>query len=370
MGSAAILLAELENAVSRGSHSRRTQMLRTVTDLFLCNASSFREEQVALFDDIIGRLARDIETNIRAELARRLAPIDNAPINLMTTLARDSEAEVASPVLARSEVIGESILLETARAKSQDFLLAISQRRSLSEPITDVLVQRGDRTVVRTVASNQGASFSEFGFTTLIRRSGGDDELAYIVGSRRDIPPRQFQQLVLKASDLVRTRLLESDPGSAEQVDELLARLAGRIEAKLKLVPRDYADARLRLERLQRVGQLDETELLTCVRAGKFKEMVVALALMSGLSIEVVERAMLGEHHELLMIIVRACALSWTTVKQTLAVLNSARGLHRGDFDNEFNMFHKLQIATAQRTVRFLLARQAATVPAGAEAAR
>jgi len=28
MGSAAILLAELENAVSRGSHSRRTQMLR------------------------------------------------------------------------------------------------------------------------------------------------------------------------------------------------------------------------------------------------------------------------------------------------------------------------------------------------------
>ena len=61
-----------------------------------------------------------------------------------------------------------------ARARGQDHLLAISKRDTLSERVTDVLVNRGDQVVVRSVAGNDGARFSEGGLTRLLDKARGD----------------------------------------------------------------------------------------------------------------------------------------------------------------------------------------------------
>ena len=164
------LLDELEGALASGNINRRIDILTRITDLFINGANSYSEDQVGVFDDIMARLVNTIEAKARAKLAHRLAPIANAPSNVIHMLAFDDDIEVASPVLAQSARLDDRDLVTAGRNKSQQHLFAIAQRRSLSEAVTDVLVERGDRDVVHSVVRNVGARFSDAGFRMLVKR--------------------------------------------------------------------------------------------------------------------------------------------------------------------------------------------------------
>jgi hypothetical protein len=104
-------------------------------------------------------------------------------------------------------------LVANARTKSQPHLLTISKRKSLEDAVTDVLVTRGNREVVNSVANNDGARFSGFGFLHMIKRAEGYSILAEQLGLRKDIPRHLFQQLIAKASDDARKRTRASRHG-------------------------------------------------------------------------------------------------------------------------------------------------------------
>src|SRR5215470_7048586 len=129
------LITELEDAISCGSVDRRIDTLRRVCDLFETGASMYSDEQVELFDDVIGRLAASIEAKARAELSNRLAPIANAPIKVVKNVAADDLIEGAGPVLAQCARLDDEDLIGSARDKGQGHLLAIAQRTSLSEAV-------------------------------------------------------------------------------------------------------------------------------------------------------------------------------------------------------------------------------------------
>src|SRR5436305_286858 len=81
----------------------------------------------------------------------RLARVPNAPAGVIRMLAFDAAIEVARPGLRGYERLAEHDLVANASSKGQLHLAAISERTSLSEAVTDVLVARGDRQVVHTV---------------------------------------------------------------------------------------------------------------------------------------------------------------------------------------------------------------------------
>src|ERR1700726_4563556 len=110
------------------------------TDLFVGGAEQYSEEQIDLFDEVFNRLVIDLETAVRAILANRLAPIPNAPRTIIRSLAFDDSIEVAGPVLTYSERLDDSALIYNASVKGRPHLLAISQRHSLAESVTDLLV--------------------------------------------------------------------------------------------------------------------------------------------------------------------------------------------------------------------------------------
>ena len=93
--------------------------------LFLDGAEHFNDEHVALFDDVIGYLIEEIEAKALAELARRLAPVPNAPHGVVRTLAKNDDIAVAGPVLQQAR-LAEPDLIHIAETKSQAHLLALS----------------------------------------------------------------------------------------------------------------------------------------------------------------------------------------------------------------------------------------------------
>jgi len=347
------LIGELEHAIASGTAERRVASLWHVTDLFITGASRYSDEQISLFDDVITRLAAQIEVTARAKLARLLAPVANAPLATIRALAFDREIEVAGPVLARSERLDEATLRENAATQSQLHLLAISRRRSLSEAITEVLVERGDSRVARAVTRNGGARFSDAGFEMLVKRSAGDDVLAERLGLRSDIPRHHFLRLVARASDAVRAKLAAANPDAAGEIRSVVTEVVEKLHAEAVIQSGDYAAARRKLEALQRAGALSEATVYECAKARRFEETVAALALMCGVPIEVAETAMLDDAPDTTLILAKATGLSWTTVKFVLLLRAGGHGVSARELEDALKSYEQLSDESAQLAVGF-----------------
>lgn len=355
MGSPASLLPELEDVVQHGSAEKRAETLRRITSLFLDGASGFRDHHVALFDDVIGYLIDEIEAKALAELARRIAPVPNAPVGVVNKLANNDDIEVAGPVLQQAR-LEEPELMRIAETKSQAHLLAVSTRLGIGEALSDILVARGDREVARSIATNQNARLSEQAFTTLVQRAEQDGVLAEKVGQRTDIPPRLFRQLLMQASDVVQKRLLaQAKPDTQLEIRKILAKVTDEVAAKA--APRNYAAALAKVRALHKERKLTEVDIVEFANSGQYEETIAALATVCAVPVEVVDRLMNGERADPVLILARSVGFGWPTVKAVMAARPGNKPTAQV-LESAFENFERLTAATAQRVVRFWQVRQ------------
>ena len=352
-------LTELEEVLNHGPADKRVKTLRRVTDLFVFGASHFSEDHVKMFDGVFRHLMANIETSARAALAERLKSVQNAPAGVIRELALDDDIAVAGPVLAESMRIDNSSLVETARTKSQPHLMAISRRKEIPDTVTDVLVERGDRDVALTIAHNKGARFSETGYVRLVKRSQGDDELARTVGSRPEIPRQHFLRLLSTASNAVREALQTAHPELASHVESVVDKVASDIQRQAAL-SHDYTAARDLIENMKHANNLAERDIDAFARAGKFAETAVALSVMGDLPLTLVERAMIFDREEMILLVAKAMGLSWATTRAILMLCAGRKGLSADTVDNCRSLYNKLKPETAAQVIAFQRSRRPA----------
>src|ERR1017187_6887927 len=101
MNHAKTFLRDLDDAVLRGTSESRMKALWHTTDLMM--TGRYSDDEIWTFGEVIGRLADEIEVAARAQLAKRLARFDRAPVNIIHKLAFDDAIEVAGPILRESK---------------------------------------------------------------------------------------------------------------------------------------------------------------------------------------------------------------------------------------------------------------------------
>ena len=352
MSASASLIPELENVIQNGSQEKRALMLKRIARLFSDGATSFNEDHVGLFDDVLCRLVVEIETKARAELAERFAPINNAPGELMRKLANDDDIAVAGPVIAQSVRLDETDLVSIAKTKGQAHLVAISGRSGIGEAVTDVLVRRGDSDVIHGVVQNPSAKLSEGGFSALVRRAEGDGVLAEKVGARPDIPPHLFRDLLVRATAVVQQRLLQSaKPETKAEIQRVLDKVSKEFGKSAAI--RDYTAAQAAVTALHQAGKLNEAKLAEFANDKKYEETVASLAVLCGVPIEAADRLMNGDRPDPILILCKAAGYNWMTVRAIIMSRPSAKGTSSQSLDAAYANFEKLTAATAQRVVRF-----------------
>ncbi len=165
------LIDQLESALGGTTLARRADILRKVTDLFLLRSGAFSEDQIALFDTVMGKLLDTIESSARAQFGSRIARLPDAPrgvVRLLPLIMPSRSQAPCSPTANGWTTTRWSIPRKPgARTISWRFRDA----RILVEAVTDVLVERGNRAVVAATAHNNGARFSDFGVSTLVRKA-------------------------------------------------------------------------------------------------------------------------------------------------------------------------------------------------------
>lgn len=357
------LIAQLEHAIQSGSKDKRIDTMRRVTDLFVISADRLNDQQVELFDDVLGHLIRKIEGKAIAELSRRLGPISNAPSGVVQRLARHDDIAVAEPILTQSVHLSDKDLVEIANTKTQAHLLAISARSEIGTTVTDVLLHRGDRNVFHKLADNSGANFSERGFATLVQHSERDEHLAQKVGLRLDVPPQLFQELLTRATEAVRSRLLAlAGPESRHRIQRVLAAISedARHEAGFQN-EHDYAQAHAQMLAMQSKGELNEAVLFEFAKAGRYADTTAALSLLCEAPLHLVKNLMQSEHREALLIPCKAAGLDWPTARAILISRSAGRTVSEQDIDSARADYFKLSPESAKRVLRFWQVRHTAS---------
>jgi hypothetical protein len=214
-------ISELEAAISSRSNTTGA-MLHQVTDLFLINAGRYSGEHLAAYDEVLNLLINKVDAAAREALARKLAPASQAPADTIRSLAFDESIDVAEPVLTQSKALNDDVLIDCIASGRQKHMLAIATRNKLSEAVCDQLITKGDTNVLGAVVQNPGASISEVSFGVLVDRSGADDWLSECIARRPDLPQHHFQELVSRASEVVRRRLIAASPHQRDLIAAIM----------------------------------------------------------------------------------------------------------------------------------------------------
>jgi uncharacterized protein (DUF2336 family) len=360
MSVAMSLIPGLDEIVRNGDPQRRAEAARRIADLFLAGAANFRPDHVELFDGVLIDLVPHSELAVRAALAERLSALDNAPRGLVGQLAREDEISIAGPLLRRSPVIDEKALIEIARMKGQGHLLAMAERSALSPNLTDVIVRRGDREVIRRAAGNAGAVFSHTGYSTLIKRAAQDGVLALAVGQRADLSEQRLKELLAGSIDIVRRRLFEVvKPERQVAIKQAMSEISGapeQVETK-----RDFAPAQRAILALHSADELNEAALLGFAKTHKYEESIAALSAMSAVKIATLDKLITGDRYDPILIVGKAIGLEWATVRALILLrLGPSRVPSPTDIEGARVNFVRLMPSTAERVVSFWQTRQSA----------
>ena len=336
-------------------------MLRRITDLFLASADSFEEQQVGLFDDVLCDLIGKIEREAVATLSNDIAAVPKAPRTLSRRLSQHDDIAIAGPVLRHSVVLSENDLVEVAKNKGQSHLEAIANRTHVSERVSDVLVDRGNSTVLRTVAGNAGACFSTRGYNSLLSKAENDADVASAVIGRSDLSPEMFRKLVAQASAAVQQKLLaNADPQMKEKVQGVVQLITLDISRKGdRAVTIQGTQAGAQLKAIDK-SKLKE-ELIDYATAGRFGETATALAALSELSIDTIRQLFGRQDYELLLVVSKACGLGWVAVRALLELAAHSRDEFGFNSAGYLDQYNKLSRESAERVMRFLKARKAAS---------
>jgi uncharacterized protein (DUF2336 family) len=325
---ASLSLGDIEEALHQADPKIRHQTLRAVTDLFLNTATRLDDTRVDVFDSVFESLLSEADLTGLIDLSARMAPVGNAPPRLIKRLAADDRIPVAGPVLTHSPRLSADDLHQIALEKGNDHLLAISARPGLTEPVTDVLIQRGDRSVARSVAKNASARLSRAGLERLVTLAERDDVLGAGLSVRPDIP--------------------------RDRLHALLATAAARAEDKLKAV----AAAQRLVLTMKQSGKLGEPALNDFVQDERYEEIVAGLALSADLKYDVVENLMLSAEPGGIILVCKALGLSWPTTSGIMTLAGDRSGQSGQDLDRAQADFVKLSKPTAERIMRFWHVRQ------------
>lgn len=332
--------------------ARRRDLLRGVTDLFF-SGERHGPNEMALFDDVLGQLAGEMEVAVRAELADRMAHGSGAPAGLMSRLARD-EIDVARPVLQHSWSLSDADLLQVARTHGQDHLRAISQRHSVPAVVSEAIVERGDDQTLGVLLRNEGAELSREAHEQVVDRAALNPALHEAVVTRASLPIDLLNEMyfVVEAQlrDRILTRNANIDPG---QLDAALAAGRKRVALGDGALPADYAEAEAAVRAMKAKGEISPRTLAAMLRNRETTRFLVALGVLADIDFHTARLILERKELDALAIVCKAADFDRSLfLTFTVLILDRADGaMSRAKAHGD--LYGALPRDSALRTIRF-----------------
>lgn len=359
-------LQQLVDLAQEPSSEKRRDLLREVTDIFLEQPDDYSDGEREHFSIIMGRVARDVERQVRQDLAARLADVPSAPKDVIVQLAND-EIEVARPILEGSAALGEEELIAIVKQRGAEHQRAVAARASVSEKVSDVLVDRGDSETLRTLVGNSGAEISRNTMEKVIVRAEGDEDLHAPLLERGDLPPDLMHHMFWFVSSTLREGILKAtsdiDP---DVVDQLLAESEEKFKAQSDARKAAKTEAQQFIDDKEKQLELNEALLVQLLREKRIPELTCGFARLADLDEATARRVLFDKSGEGLAVACKASRFDRSTFS-TFILLASPDGSQSIEQTYELlDLYDRVPVEIAQRTMRFWRVRRGAADNAAA----
>ena len=346
-------LHDLMSLAAEPSSERRRELLREVTNMFFGEDKGHGPAEMALFDDVMGQLAGEMEQAVRVELAERMSSVTVAPFGLIRKLAADDIA-VAEPILSKASALSTEDQVHIARTQGEAHLRALSRRPGVEAQVTDAIVERADDETLHVLLRNDTAQLSRQSHEAIVDRAQANPDLHEAVVDRHSLPVDLLNEMYFMVEARLRDRILERN----SQVDprELEAALeAGRKRVAVRdgALPPDYALAEAAVAAMRQRGPITPQTLAGMLRNKEHTRFLVALANMADIDFHTARRILERKELDALAIVCKAAdfdrALFLTFAILILDQDADAMGRARQYGD----LYTELPKDVALRTIRF-----------------
>lgn len=248
------------------SETERSRLAETVSDLFAERNENLSDRERSLMFDILHRIIHDVEQSVRKTLSERLAAVPDVPRELIRVLA-NSEIDVAYPILVMSEALCDEDLIEVIRHRTLEHQLAITQRNSVSEVVSDVLVGTGNETVICSLLRNPNSRISRATMEYIVEQSKRVDTFQEPILRRRDLDPALAKRMFVWVSAVLRQYIVDNFEIDGDTVDQLLEAVACE---EFKAAPRkDKRRSTELAERLDEEGMATPDLMIAALSEGE-----------------------------------------------------------------------------------------------------
>lgn len=190
-----------------------------------------------------------------------------------------------------------------------------------------MLIERGNRRVVRSTARNISARISPNGYNKLTIRARSDRALAFAIARRNDFPRQCFIKLVENASASVREKLEAELPEAVAEIRNTVDDVASTLRQGARETSQEYSYTVRETKQRCGLNATMEAHVHAPARSQQFDRTVVALAKLGRFPIDLVERALIDEGDEMIVILARAADCSWLTTRELLLMHAAKRDL-------------------------------------------
>lgn len=347
------IITELEHTVRACPTARCSLILRRVTELLVSNADRLTGVQFAFFDDVLIRLMDRVEIDDLARLSDALAYLAPTHLEVIRRLAHHEEAEVATPILQKSDAVSDADLVEVIQCRGMAHAIAIAKRRSLGEAVSDALLMLGDTNICVELARSGGTRFSREGYAKLVAMAERNDELANLLVRRPDVPTGPLCQLLARLPRSVRARLLKL--ASPELHDTMHAAIEGIETDICRKAPEtiDYSEAQARVLELNTQGKLNDSTVNRFAVWHEYRNLVAALSLLATVPIATIESLLNEGDSYGLIVACRASRLNWNTTQTVISNRPDRPVPSEEELELGQEAFDALNLSAAQRLIRF-----------------
>lgn len=303
------------------SEAERSRLAETVSDLFAERDQTLSDRERSLMFDILHRIIHDVELSVRKTLGERLATVPDVPRELIRVLA-NSEIEVAYPVLVMSEALCDEDLIEVIRHRTLEHQLAITQRNSVSEVVSDVLVGTGNETVICSLLSNPNSRISQATMEYIVEQSKRVDTFQEPILRRRDLDPALAKRMFVWVSAVLRQYIVDTFEFDGETIDRLLEQVACQ---EFKAPPKDRRMSTALAEQLDTEGMATPDLMIAALSEGEVPLFTAMFARRCDISESMVMRILFDPGGEGLAIACKAIGLGKAVFSSIFTISRKAR---------------------------------------------
>jgi uncharacterized protein (DUF2336 family) len=345
--------SRLVDLAQETSSEKRRELLREVTDAFLESASNCTEIERSHFGDIMSTVSTGMEVAVRRHLAQQLAKQPNAPRALVQQLAND-EFGIAKDILQYSPVLEEADLIAIAQSKHQDKLGVIAIRPTISEELSEAIVEHGDDQTVSRLVANDGAKVSRNTFQRIVDRSETSTTLQAPLSSRQDLPADMLNEMFTFVSGDLRTKISERLSQIPPEVLEKALQDASRdVKTEMRQLKDADRKAMVYVAEMQQQKKLNEALLLQLTRGKQATQLIHAFAKLAEVEVKTVRRLFTSRNIEGIAIICRSVRFERATFAALSMYLETADGGTNKSVNEVLDLYSKVTQESAQRVMRF-----------------